>query len=198
MQKWSLQEFCWILWICGLYFSWFCATAGTIILIFSGNKIKKILEERLIFLKNISNFLFFLFSFIFSSVLGYLIFYVLSFIFSFYGIFLSVFAEMEPLKFFGKNGFINSNFYDPVIFLTKKYYIIIISTIISNLGLFLERDYKKLLFLPFKSLEILKIHIMVILLPFLSLFFYLIFKEKYQIFVIFLISFLFYFFPFKK
>lgn len=108
----------------------------------------------------------------------------------FYVLFLSVFAEIKPSEFFGRNGFINSNFYYPVFFLSKEHYLII-----SNLCPFLEGNYKKLLFLPFKTLEILKIHIMVILLPFISLFFYLIFKEKHQIPTIFLLSFIFYFFP---
>lgn len=197
MQKWSLQEFCWIIWLCGLFFSWLCAIFGSIILIFSLREIKEGLGKRFPFLKSFSKEIFYISGIIISLGLGYLFFYIYGFIFSFYGLFLSVFAEMEPLNFFGRNGFINSNFYDPVIFLSKKHYLIILSTIISNFSPFLERDYKKLLLMPFKTLEILRIHIMVILLPFISLFFYIIFKEKYQIPAIFLLSFIFYFLPFK-
>jgi len=101
-------------------------------------------------------------------------------LYAFYGIFLSVFAEMRPHEYFGRNGFINSDFFTPAIFLVKKFWPVIALACASGAGALLGSDPWVKLVMPVKSKEISRIHLMTLALPFLSLLFWTIFRGRYD------------------
>jgi len=71
----------------------------------------------------------------------------------------------------------------------------IVGTIISNSLLFQKNPAWQLMFLPFRSGEIVKIHVMVIIMPFLCLLARVLFKNSYQPLTITRLLAIFYLFP---
>jgi len=65
-------------------------------------------------------------------------------------------------------------------YLVEKYFYIIIFSLIADFVFIFKVDPWSKIFLPFKSKEIVKIHIMTVLLPFISLFFFMLVKDKYN------------------
>lgn len=194
MQDWSLPEFCWSTWLAGLVYSWGCVLTASIQLIFTSNSVKQTLEERLLFIQNISQASFLIIIIVVSIIIGYIGFNLYTTLFGFYGLFLSVFAEMEPHNFFGRNGFINSDFYSPLLYLLNNYWPMALGVLISNWeDFFLKTPWKRIV-LPFQA-EILRIHIMTIALPFISLLAWAIFKGAYQPITIVLLLGIFYLLP---
>ncbi len=190
-EGWKLNEFCWIVWVTGFLFSLLCSLTGFFHLLFD-------LKHQSDFLSNYVPFSFyskkalFLLSIVFVGfAASFLTALVYIYIFGFYGIFLSVFARMEPLNLFGENGFINSNIFVAVKYLIEKYFYIIIFSLVADLIFIFKVDPWSKIFLPFKSKEIVKIHLMTIMLPFVSLLFFIILKEKYHtpVIIVFLIIF---------
>lgn len=116
-EKWSLAEFCWSTWLAGLLYAWTCVVAASIQIILTARSEKTLYEERLRFLRRVSPRVFVLIVVALIVPVGLIAFRIYSFLFCFYGLFLSVFAEMEPLSLFGRNGFINSDFFTPVMHL---------------------------------------------------------------------------------
>ena len=111
---------------------------------------------------------------------GFVALYIYCWMFSFYGLFLSVFAEMQPLDLFGRNGFINSDFFTPVTYLAERYWPMIVATLIANADDFMRRQAWERIVLPFRDNQILRIHIMTLALPFLMIFTWALFKGAYQ------------------
>ena len=112
---------------------------------------------------------------------GLLAFRVYSFLFGFYGLFLSVFAEMEPLAFFGRNGFINSDFFSPVAYLLERYWPVAVGVLLANWADFFGRltNTWRRMALPFQR-EILRLHVMILALPFVAMLSWALFKDAYQ------------------
>ena len=190
-DEWLLSEYCWSIWISGLIYSWFTVLLSFIKNILNLNQISKNLKNKFVYLKKLSFLTTNLLVLITLSIIGLIFFKLYSYLFGFYGILLSVFAEMEPHYFFGRNGFINSDFFTPVVYLCNNFWPMILGTLIANYSHISELESSKLIFYPFES-NITKIHIMTVLLPFLSLIFWMIFKEDYQIFVIMIFNLIFY------
>ena len=155
-------------------------------------------DSKAAFLKNISPELFTLAIIPVSLSVGFIALYLYAWIFSFYGLFLSVFAAMPPLHLFGPNGFINSDFFTPVVYLTEKYWLMILATIITNADDFMRRNSWERIVLPFKQNEILRIHIMILVMPFLAMMMWALFKDAYQQLTIVLLIGLFFLIPKKK
>jgi len=179
-QQWSLQEFCWSTWLAGLVYSWTCVIAAAIQVFLTARREKEIYETAVPFLRSVPPNVFVLGIALSSVLIGLLILYLYSYLFGFYGIFLSVFAEMEPHSLFGRNGFINSDFFTPVTYLFESSWPMVIGTLIANAEDFLQKNTWKQFLLPFRTNEILRIHILTVALPFLTLIAWALFKTAYQ------------------
>ncbi len=131
-------------------------------------------------------------------LVGFIALYIYCWIFSFYGLFLSVFAEMQPLDLFGRNGFINSDFFTPVTYLAGKYWPMIVATLVANADVFLRRNPWERIALPFKNNEILRIHIMTLAMPFLAMMTWALFRDAYQQLTIILLIGIFFLIPKKR
>jgi hypothetical protein len=180
LQGWKLNEFCWIVWVTGLMFSYLCSITGFFHLLFDIKNQSETLTQFVPFFIYSKKVLFILLILTAGLVASSIAILIYTYLFGFYGLFLSVFARMEPLNLFGENGYINSDFFTPLKFLLEKFYMVVIVSLISNFFFILRIDPWSKIFLPFKSKEILRIHIMTLLLPFLSLLFFALFKDKYQ------------------
>jgi hypothetical protein len=105
---------------------------------------------------------------------------------------------MQPVTLFGKNGFINSDFFTPVTYLAQSLWPMILATLIANADDFLQKKPWERILFPFKSNTILRIHIMTIALPFLMMIAWALFKEAYQQLTIVLLIGIFYLLPKKR
>jgi hypothetical protein len=177
LDEWSLREFCWSTWLASLIYSWACAASASIRIVLGARREKVALEARLPSLKELPFAAFFLAITLVALAAGSLAFYLYSYLFGFYGIFLSVFAEMEPHALFGRNGFINSDFFTPVTYLLGNFWPMTVGTLLANAGDF-ARGNPWQRFVP--AHDILRIHIMVIGMPFLALIAWALFRENYQ------------------
>jgi hypothetical protein len=177
VDEWSLREFCWSTWLASLVYSWACAASASIRIVFGARQQKAALEVRLPFLKDLSFAAFFPAITLVALIAGWLAFYLYSYLFSFYGLFLSVFAEMEPHALFGRNGFINSDFFTPVTYLLGNFWPMIVGTLLANAGDFVRGNPWQR-FVP--AHEILRIHILAVAMPFLALIAWAVFGENYQ------------------
>ncbi len=179
-QEWSVREFCWSVWIAGLVFSLLCVAWGYIHLIIrverEGRKLANFSGFAL--LSNPLNASLVVFAA--GSVAAMAAAFIYLKVFSFYGLFLSVFAEMKPYELFGRNGFINSDFFTPAAHLARKFWPVILLASVSGAGALTGPDPWVKMVMPVRSKEIIRIHLMTLALPFLSLFFWMIFRDKYN------------------
>jgi hypothetical protein len=177
VEEWSLREFCWSTWLASLAYSWAGAASASIRVVLDARREKAGLEVRLPFLKEISFAAFFPMLTLAALSAGWLAFYLYSYLFGFYGIFLSVFAEMEPHALFGRNGFINSDFFTPVTYLLGNFWPMIVGTLLANAGDFVRSNPWRR-FVP--GHEILRMHILAVGMPFLALIAWALFGENFQ------------------
>ncbi|NTV13234.1 MAG: hypothetical protein HGA96_04800 [Desulfobulbaceae bacterium] len=196
-EHWSLQEFCWSTWLTGLVYSWVCVVIAAGHIILTAGQEKARYEISLPYLKQVSPAAFLLGCTLAAISIGGFAFYGYSYLFAFYGLFLSVFAEMEPHTFFGRNGFINSDFFTPVVYLLEKFWPMLLGALIANANnLRHDKPWQRIL-LPFRTNEILRIHLMTLAMPFLALLAWAIFRGSYQPATIVLLCGLFYLVPNK-
>jgi hypothetical protein len=120
--------------------------------------------------------------------------YAYSWIFSFYGLFLSVFAEMQPHSLFGRNGFINSDFFTPVAYLAQHCWPLALAALSADRGYLMKGNPWSVLCKPF-SRQVAPIHVAVIVMPFITLFSWMLFKTSYQPVTVICLLALFYFLP---
>lgn len=180
IDEWSLPEFCWSTWLTGLVYVWACVVTSVVKIVLTGKRERLAYEARLPALRNIPSGAYHLGLMAVGGLAGFLAIQVYSYMFGFYGLFLSVFAEMEPLHLFGRNGFINSDFYSPVRYLVVHFWPMAVGTLIANWEDFtLHESSWREIFLPFHR-EILRMHIMTLALPFLSLIAWALFRDAYQ------------------
>jgi hypothetical protein len=198
IQQWRVQDFCWSIWLAGLFYSWTCVIAAVIHIMLTSRTHKDYYDTHAPFIKNISPEVFALGIIPVTLLAGFIAIYIYCWIFSFYGLFLSVFAEMEPVTLFGKNGFINSDFFTPVIYLAQNLWPMILATLIANADDFIHNNPWQRIVFPFKTNGILRIHIMTIALPFLMMFTWTLFKNSYQQPTIILLIGIFYLLPKKR
>ena len=119
-QQWSVQELCWSVWLAGLFYSWTCVITAAIQILLTARTQKEYYDTAVPFIKRISPEVFALVIIPVTLLVGLIALYLYCCLFSFYGLFLSVFAEMEPHSLFGRNGFINSDFFTPVTYLAQS------------------------------------------------------------------------------
>ena len=167
-QEWSLPEFCWSTWLAGLVYTWACIVTASLQIILTSRSDKAALDKRLPFLQRFSPNVFIIGVTVISVSVGVLAFRIYTFLFAFYGLFLSVFAEMEPYVLFGRNGFINSDFYSPLIYLVERFWPMAVGVLIANWKDFFQKNPWKRVLLPLQK-EIIRMHIMILALPFFSI-----------------------------
>ena len=197
-QKWPVQEFCWSVWLAGLFYSWTCVITAAIQVMLTSRTNKDYYDAQVPLIKRVSPEVFALGIIPVILLAGFIALYVYCWIFSFYGLFLSVFAEMQPVELFGRNGFINSDFFTPVTYLAQNLWPMIMVTLIANADDFVQKNPWQRIVFPFKSNTILRIHIMTIALPFLMMFAWALFKNAYQQPTIILLIGIFYLLPKKR
>lgn len=178
----------------GIFYSWACIAAACLQIILTARSAKPAYDERIPFLGGISPTVFLLIMTAISVAVGMIGFRLYTILFGFYGLFLSVFAEMEPVSLFGRNGYINSDFFTPLLYLVQKFWPMAAGALITNWEDFFMKTPWKRVVLPFQA-EILRIHLMTLALPFLSLLAWAIFKGSYQPAVIVFLMGIFYFLP---
>jgi hypothetical protein len=178
-QEWSLPEFCWSTWLAGLVYTWACIVTASLQIIFTSRSDKANFDERFPFFRRFSPNVFILGMTVTGVSVGLLAFRLYTFLFGFYGLFLSVFAEMEPFAFFGRNGFINSDFYSPLMYLVEHFWPMAVGILIANWEDFFQKNPWKRVLLPLQK-EIVRMHIMILALPFFSLLAWALFREAYQ------------------
>jgi hypothetical protein len=195
-QEWSLPEFCWSTWLAGLVYAWACVATASLQIVLTAKSDRAAYDRRLPFLRRISHRVFFTAVIVVSVCIGLLAFRIYGFIFAFYGLFLSFFAEMEPHSLFGRNGFINSDFYTPLTYLVVRFWPMAAGVLISRWSDLLGNNPWRRVLLPLHK-EILRIHIMILALPFLALIAWALLKDSYQSITIVLLMALFYLLPKK-
>jgi hypothetical protein len=193
-KGWSLPEFCWSTWLGGLVYAWSCIATASIQIILTARTDKAVYEKHIAFLRRCSDGLFLLGATMISVSVGLLAFRLYSFVFGFYGLFLSVFSEMEPLALFGRNGFINSDFFTPVMVLIDRFWPMALGVVIANWEDFASSNPWKRVLLPLQK-EILRMHVLILTLPFVSLIAWALFGNRYQSITIVLLMGLFYLLP---
>jgi hypothetical protein len=104
---------------------------------------------------------------------------------------------MEPHILFGRNGFINSDFFTPVAYLINIFWPMALGTLITSLKDFYKKDPWQRIILPFQR-EVLRMHVMILALPFIALIAWALFGNKYQPVVIILLLGIFYLLPWKE
>ncbi|MDF1593414.1 MAG: hypothetical protein P1P89_18020 [Desulfobacterales bacterium] len=182
----------------GLAYSWACVITAALQILLTAGKEKKTYEVFLPFLQRVSPINFIIGIVLATALIGWLALYGYSYLFGFYGLFLSVFAEMEPHSLFGRNGFINSDFFTPVTYLARNFWPMILGALIANADDFVQTKTWNRILLPFRSNEILRIHILTIALPFLTLIAWALFRTDYQPVTVVLLIALFYLLPKRR
>jgi len=196
-QGWSLQEFCWSTWLAGLFYSWACIVTAALQIVLTARSEKVSYEQRLPFLRRVQPNVF-LIGLLPAVILAVVVaFRLYTFMFGFYGLFLSVFAEMEPRSLFGRNGFINSDFFTPVVYLLQLYWPMVLGTLAANGRELFDREPWKRVALPLQS-EIVRIHVLTLGLPFIAMLAWFLFKDNYQRPAVILLMGLFYLMPRKS
>jgi hypothetical protein len=198
VQQWSLQEFCWGVWLCGLFYSWACVVTAVAQVMLTARSQKEFYDAKIPCVKRIPPEGFALGIIPVSLLVGFFMLYLYSWIFSFYGLFLSVFAEMKPLNLFGCNGFINSDFFTPVAYLTDNFWPMILATLVANWRDFQLHNALERIIFPFRNRDIFRIHVMILVLPFLAMITWALFRDAYQQWTVVLLIGLFYLLPKKQ
>ncbi len=196
-QHWSLPEFCWSTWLAGLVYVWGCTLTAALQIVLTARSDQAAYAERLPFVRGIPPRFFLLGVTAIALATGLLAFYLCAFVFGFYGLFLSVFAEMEPMALFGRNGFINSDFFTPVMHLAVRFWPMAVGVLIANREDLSRQNPWRRVLLPFES-EILRMHVMILALPVFSMIAWALFREAYQSITIVLLMGLFYLLPKKR
>lgn len=196
-EGWSLPEFCWSTWISALVYVWACVAVGVVRVMLLGAGGRAQLLERYPALRAIPSGLALL-GWVGAGLLaGYLAIFAYNTLFGFYGVFLSVFAEMQPHSLFGRNGFINSDFFTPVSHLLTHFWPMALGTLVARWqDLFFGQSSWRSILLPMGG-ELLRIHLLTLALPFAALLAWALFGSEYQPVTILLLMALLYFLPRK-
>lgn len=178
-QGWSLQEFCWSTWLAGLCYAWACIVTAALQIVLTARSEKVFYEQRLPVLQQLPPNLFFIGILLTVILVVSVAFRLYVYLFGFYGLFLSVFAEMEPHSLFGRNGFINSDFFTPVAYLLQSFWPMVLGTLAANGREMFGREPWKRVALPLKS-EILRMHVLTLALPFVAMLAWFLFGDRYH------------------
>jgi hypothetical protein len=191
---WSLAEFCWSTWLAGLLLTWLCVLSGCLQIIVTAPKWRAEFARHVPALGRLPQLAAVALTVVSAVVLTAVAFYAYTFAFGLYGLLLSFFAEMEPHALFGRNGFINSDFWTPVGYLAVNFWAMGAGILVAyGLGIMRTSPWKRML-LPFAT-EVVRVHVMVVVMPFLALIAWAALGDSYQTVVIVLLMAVFYLLP---
>jgi hypothetical protein len=192
--RWQLPELCWSFWVSGLGCCWvFVLVGGLRCMLQPVAGLPAAVRLWPVFATSPASAGRALIA-VAGAAIGVALFHAYTWLFGFYGLFLSVFTEMEPKEMFGRNGFINSDFYTPVVYLLERYWPMALGTVVAEILPALTLSPWRAQFLPF-SRQLVPIHVMVLGMPFAALFFWWVAGGHYQTPTVVLVLALFYFFP---
>jgi hypothetical protein len=191
---WSLAEFCWSAWLAGLLITWLYLLSGGLQIVVTAPKWRARLERHVPALGRLPQPATVAGTVAAAAVLTALAIFAYTFVFGIYGLFLSFFAEMEPHALFGRNGFINSDFWTPVGYLAAHFWAMSVGIVVAyGPGILRTNPWKRML-LPVAT-EVVRVHVMVVIMPFLAFIAWAAFGESYQSVVIVLLMAAFYVLP---
>jgi len=172
----TLAEFCWSVWLVGLYSAY--VSAGRIALRLVRFR-DALLRERVPLLSGVSGRALLGISLVAATLLGGGLLYAFSLAYGFYGIMLSVWVQLPPEELFGRNGFINSDFWTPVAHLTRLYWPLVAGQLLSEAStLFSTVQQAQAAGSPER--RIVAMHVFVLALPFVALLSYALLGAEYQ------------------
>ena len=193
-MKWSLQEYCWILWMTGLVYTWVCISTAMIQIVLTVRKDQKLYLPNLPFAGWMDPGKFVILLSITAVLAGGIAFIIYNFLLGFYGIFLSFFAEMYPYRFFGRDGFINTNFFTPAIWLIVVFWPMPVANLLARYkDFFGPKPWRRLVF-PLQK-EIIRMHLLILIMPVITMLCFIFFRNYYSDIVIIILTAVFYFFP---
>jgi len=179
VQQWSLPEFCWATWLGGLLYAWLCVFSAAVHTMLVAGSLKQACEKRLPFVQRVPPAAFALCVSVLAACAALLAFRLYNYLFAFYGLFLSVFAEMQPYSLFGRNGFINSDFYTPVMYLIVRLWPLGVGIALANWRDFTRPMPWKRIFFPMER-EIVRLHLFVLSMPFIAMIAWALVGQDYQ------------------
>lgn len=191
---WTLPEFCWSVWLAGLLFAWGCVVTGSVQIIVTARSRKPSYDTLFPFLQRIPPTAFLAGIVALVVPVAVIAFYVYGFVFTLYGLLLSFFAEMEPHSLFGRNGFINADFFTAVTYLTLHVWPMAVGALIARGDDLFRNDPWKRMLLPTRT-EVLHVHVLVVVMPFLALLAWALLGEAYHAVVIVALMGVFYLLP---
>jgi hypothetical protein len=191
---WTLQEFSWSTWLAGLVYSWSCVLTGSAAVILTPRQRRPSYEAQLPWVGRLPAAAYLALLTVVAVALAGAALVAYTYVFAFYGLFLSFFAEMQPHALFGRNGFINSDFFTPVTYLALAFWPMAAGALIANGASLVRGDPWKRLVLP-TSTEILRLHLFVLVMPVVTLAVWAVIGESYHTVTIVVLMGLFYLLP---
>jgi len=171
----SLAEFAWTFWLVGLYSSYISAGRFAVRTVLNRDS----LRERIPPLSSLEPRTLLWVSVALALAGGLALAYVFTYVFGFYGIMLSVWVQLQPEALFGRNGFINSDFWTPVLHLTRLYWPLVAGQIISESSALFGRPQPGTeSFAPERQIVVL--HVFVLALPFVAMLSYALLGAQYE------------------
>jgi hypothetical protein len=191
---WSLAEFCWSIWLAGVLFTWACILTGGLQVFATASSWGSRLKRNVPVLARSSQSSATVLVVTGAACVMVAAFVAFNFLFGLYGALLSFFAEIEPYSLFGRNGFINSDFWTPVSYLATTFWAMSVGTIIAYWRDLVRANPWKKIMLPLAT-EVARVHLMVVVMPFITLAAWAVVGESYQPLVIVLLMVAFYLLP---
>lgn len=173
----SLAGFCWSFWLVGLYSAYFAAVRFAVRVFVHRHAL---LKERFAPTATIAPTTLMLIAIAVSVGVGFALLYAASWIYGFYGLFLSVWVRMPPEELFGPNGFINSDFWTPVTYLTRAYYPLVIGQLVSEAAWLLSTGSLWGTETGTPERRIVTLHVMILALPFAAMFSWMLLQGRYE------------------
>jgi hypothetical protein len=193
-QGWSLPAYCWSTWLAGLFYAWFCVLSAAVQIIVTAPFRRAPYEQRFHSLRRLSTPVLALGVVAVVVPLAIAAVFLYAFVFGLYGLLLSFFAEMEPHELFGRNGFINSDFTESVSYLARSYWPMAVGALVANAALLYRSDPWQRLLNPART-EIVRIHILVVIMPIVALLAWALVGDSYHSITIVLLMGVFYLLP---
>jgi hypothetical protein len=170
----TLAEFCWSVWLVGLYSAYVSAGRMALRLVRYRDAL---LRERIPPLSAVSGRALLGVSLVAAALLGAGLLYAFSLAYGFYGVMLSVWVQLSPEDLFGRNGFINSDFWTPVAHLTRLYWPLVAGQLLGEASLLFSAVQQGA---GSPERRIVAMHVFVLALPFVALLSYALLGAEYE------------------
>lgn len=173
----SLAGFCWSFWLVGLYSAYFAALRFALSLFVHR---ATLLKERFVPNATVAPATLMLVAIAVTGIVGAALLYAASWVYGFYGLFLSVWVRMPPEELFGPNGFINSDFWTPVAYLTRAYWPLVAGQLVSEAAWLLSTGSLWSVQGGAPERRIVALHVMIMALPFAAMLSWMLLGGRYE------------------